>query len=399
LLKIKYKEILFYFIVYILIFLVLEFSIRVFLLTEKVRCDDDENQTYGYCPNYVGEMDVSDETGLEYSKVEIFTDKNGARQKNLEESVTPDEASIFFIGDSFIQAKKVPYEKTLYGILNKKNIPSYALGFSSWNPIQYLKAIKKIAKKDSKYYVFLFANDFMPSYDRSVINEMNYGYRPKADLVTNEDGTTVLVEESLLKKILKSSKLITFTYDRVKILLSKRKKDNENSWDRFHSGRKVSKANYSKEKFKECTNINFTGSLLSDYLAFSKHSDCWDKDFKESVLAGVKIVKEIYRYTKEDLNSEAYFYLIPPGWSFPHQNTFGRLTEDYGFPNDISVSQFGLLKFLENNQIAVVDIEEKILNEINKCNNCDDKFYFEKDGHWTPVTHEIVSKLVLESIN
>ena len=91
-------------------------------------------------------------------------------KSNLYES-----ASIFIIGDSFIQAEEIPYEETFYGRINSESkdntLKAYGMGFGSWNSIQYLKVINLINKKNSIYDIYLFGNDFTPSYARSSFRE------------------------------------------------------------------------------------------------------------------------------------------------------------------------------------------------------------------------------------
>ena len=137
------KKIIFILLPFLIVFVVGEIAVRIYQSENPIRCDYADFERYGYCPNYTGVINTSSE-GVEYDSVEIFVDKFGGRQLNSEHNQSPNESKVFIIGDSFIQAKKVPYESTIYGILNKSSIPTYALGFSSWNPIQYNAAIEKI---------------------------------------------------------------------------------------------------------------------------------------------------------------------------------------------------------------------------------------------------------------
>ena len=123
-----------------------------------------------YCPKIVTKNQNTVPDGGKL--VTIYVDSLGGRVSPSNIS-TIHTASRFFIGDSFIQADEMDYVDTIYGRFNEKEPGSaYALGYASWNPIQYFDAIKRIGRHNSKYYVFLMSNDVNPNYSRSVYQEL-----------------------------------------------------------------------------------------------------------------------------------------------------------------------------------------------------------------------------------
>ena len=113
-----------------------------------IRKDTD----YGYCPNFSKTIKLSEMDGG--AEIPILVDQLGGRIDHLRpDTQLVQKAKMFFIGDSFIQADEVSYANTFYGIL-QESYDVYALGFSSWNPIQYTKAIAAIGRKEVTYNVF-----------------------------------------------------------------------------------------------------------------------------------------------------------------------------------------------------------------------------------------------------
>ena len=135
----------------LLIILEIAWTIYEKTLSNKVRCDLDW-VLYNYCPNIkTTKLNHTNDGG---DLIEIEVDDLGGRVK-IGSNSTLQNAQNFLIGDSFIQADEIEYENTIYGLWNKMvENAAYGLGFSSWNPIQYLDAIKKIGKANSHYYIF-----------------------------------------------------------------------------------------------------------------------------------------------------------------------------------------------------------------------------------------------------
>ena len=96
----------------------------------------------------------------------VYTDYLGGRKSKYDDyTVDLNKKSLFIIGDSFIYADEVEYEKTFYGLINNKSKEkiAYAFAFSSWNTRQYLNSIKLLLKEKKTYDIYLFENDFLPN--------------------------------------------------------------------------------------------------------------------------------------------------------------------------------------------------------------------------------------------
>ena len=149
---------------------------------EELTCDN-EFYGYSYCPN-ISFYNRVDNENLKYKSVLNEIDSFGARIKSsMSRNNLYKSAEEIFIGDSFIQADEIRFDKTIYGLVNKSGIDSYSLGFSSWNILQYLEATKFLAAKGKTLNIFLMSNDFYPNYYRSTIREI--GARINASLKDN----------------------------------------------------------------------------------------------------------------------------------------------------------------------------------------------------------------------
>ena len=351
-------------------------------LRSKQECDLDW-VLYNYCPNIkTTKLNHADDGG---ELIKIETDGLGGRVK-IGSNSTFQKAKNFLIGDSIIQADEIEYQDTIYGLWNNKiENAVYSLGYSSWNPIQYFDAIKRIGKTDSHYYVFLMTNDVMPSYGRSVSSEL-----------AREKEKTILVSkfirETLTYKVLSKVKRWVFNLKKNEDLV-------ESELDKFE----IRNDAFSRKNYQDCTPLskikdsNYSERLGFDYLVFSKKYDCWPEVHKKAFDEFLSVTKDIERYVIDDLNSEISFVWVGAGWAHRNQNSRGRLANSYGFSSDISVSQKGLVDEFEKrfNKSDIIDTEKVIATAISSCSqDCEDKYFFAVDGHWTPETH----KLVLSSL-
>lgn len=356
----------------------------------NITCHKYEWILYAYCPEIKHTLQNSNHDGGK--QIISYTDKIGGRIRsfNTKEINQWENAKNIFIGDSFIQADEVSYADTFYGIIENDK-KSYAIGHSSWNPIQYLDVIKKINTKDTKYHVFLFINDFIKNDNRSVYGEYLEGKTPVYKYYLRPLATY---------KALANFKYILFKYkQQISEILSTQNEIGINLIDfsKFN-------INYSSN----CNSLsnyylNKSISLLAfDYLAFSKEKKCWNKEQLESVNMGVNIIKDLVSYVNNSLDSKIDIYLIPAGWSFKNQNSIGRETKTFKFPKEVKITSNGLYKYLKNTleNTNIIDLEDLIQKDIDQCNKteqCRDQYYFALDGHWTSKTHKLIANYILKN--
>ena len=329
---------------------------------------------YNYCPKLITTNVNRVEDGGQSIKIEV--DKFGGRVRPGSNS-TYEEAKNFIIGDSFIQADEIFYADTIYGKWNNLlENSTYALGYSSWNPIQYLDAIKKINKSGSHYYVFLMTNDVNPNYWRSVYSQNRYNQKKYSKSI---------LHDSLFFKTIKFIKRkLTDTF--------KKNYPNNKSF-------KIVSNSFSSQFIEDCSSLktfedsDYSKKIGFDYLVFSKVYECWPEIHKKAFKEFLNITKEIENYVVDDLSSKITFVWVSGGWAYKNQNSIGRLSSKYNFSPEISISQQGLVKEFKSYfpKTEVIDTEKLIKNSLLQCReNCKDKYYFAVDGHWTADTHKLI---------
>ena len=350
---------------------------------------------YTSCPSSFFKIDP----GPDYPKmkfVESWIDNLGARKPfsswKIKEKFKTQR--LFLIGDSFIQADEIPYEDTVYGLINgyrslEKPL-AYGIGYSSWNPIQYRKTIEMINKKNSIYDVFIFTNDFNPSESRSVYKQ-NKLEKSKESSIKNSLITFIS------RKMNKS-----YTYKKIKNIY-REKIDNPTKktklfWDSYQN--KINKDKISCEILDHFNYDEFQPAM-KNYIAFSLPWKCWTRIQKD---AYYEVIDELDKAVKlaSKLNSEIRLILIPPGWSFPFENTAGRKSYHYTIPDSIAFSFFGLRSKLSKQYGSLfIDLEPLMAKKIEEyketsCfkNDCSNSFYFSNDGHFNKRSHQLLFDLL-----
>lgn len=341
---------------------------------------------YGYCPNieFSRKNNQEDGGGL----INIRTDAIGGRIGSLSQS-TKDTAQLIFIGDSFIQADEVNYDETIYGNLNKhsKEI-AYGLGYSSWNPLQYRDAIRKIGRKNVHYFIFLMLNDINPNYERSVFFEKKTP--KKSELRKTISGSlTSKTGDLLLNKIplffasvdsdIQQPPTYTFTPE-MKTLFTEQMADNCKPIDQVQ-------------------NTSYQDKLGFDYLVYSKNSSCWPPKHRIAYEAFLNVVREIDTEVRVKLKSNVTYVWVSGGWAFKNQNSIGRMSSPYSIPTDFKISHKAVVnKFKKDMSWAeVLDTESIIESSLSACKiRCIDKYFFPLDGHWTGFTHGLISDFFRE---
>lgn len=337
------------------------------LLTNTKECFDDITG-FNYCPNYTYERDMSIE-GVSYNKVVTKTNNNKIAIDNEFKKIDIDNADIIIIGDSFIQADEIEVKNRIGGLLRRHGYKALEIGFSNWGIDQYYQIINNYKfKKDSKIFVFLMLNDFVSNENRK-----------KLELNKNK--------ENSYKEMLKNSYLIYYSYNFFKIIKSNIKESNfKKNIDNY--GQFAADSNNICIEFKK---YDYEYEKYVKYLFFSKNENCWPQNLTHEV---TKLKNLLVKLNSKNINIS--YFLIPPGWSFKNENSKGRLSHEYGFPNNIKITQRGLYRYLNKYMNNIYDLEEVLmLHAIEKKDK--DQLYFMHDGHWTEKSHKIISDYLINN--
>jgi len=330
---------------------------------------------YDYCPSVTDlrYMNLTDK----WLPVVNFIDQN--RRSSYGHQKVPEitkRGRIYLIGDSFIQAEEIEISNRFEHYLRQQGYEVIAMGYSSWNSVQYHSIVKTLElNKNDHVFIFSFGNDFTPSYSRSSIKTILGG---RQDKVLAKD------DRILLRKIYENS-LIRNTYSRAKnqftSVFNSQKKDS-----------KKIKISHDVNNFNDCNSIPaieaVASNLVSDYIYLSKSSACWTDKIKRSVDYNVNLLKE----SKKIVESQDAAYttvLVPAGWALKNENTSGRAHPQYQIPSDITISQVGLSRYLEESKLNVFDLEILLKKYYTRKS---DELYWPADGHWNEKAHKIIGK-------
>jgi len=374
------------------------------LFNTKSRCFNaklnDIRFYYISCPNniYTNNPGLdSDQRGL----VVNYTDSIGGRisGEHFPEKFNADNFHIFAIGDSFIQADEIPFDKTFYGMSQKKGSqkqPVYGVGMSSWNTQEYLKTMRVIKKKNTRYDIYLFVNDFMPSDPSSTYKRVGF-QRNEAIRRSNPSGFIKselsrffwnIRTFALLHRLLK----VAFANEQIEPPMTTTLHLRNDFWKKIRL-----------DGFKSCSNLNqatkvFNSTTMRDLIMFALPEYCWSKEANASYESAMHDISEMKKFAK-GLNSDIRFIFVTPPWNFPYENVPGRTTAPYYIPAEASMPLNGLkLRLKSDLGTAFIDLDLLVEDHVysskrsRKCGfyPCKNLYYFGHDGHFNSLMHEAI---------
>ena len=376
------------------------------LFNEKNRCFHaklyEVSFYYISCPNNIYKSEPgldSDQRGLVIS----FTDSIGGRisSERFPQRFNANNYSRFAIGDSFIQADEIPFEDTFYGISQEKNSQKesiYGLGMSSWNTQEYLKSMQLINKKDTKYDIYLFVNDFMPSDPTSTFSRTEF---LRVEKLRRSSLTGFLRSE--LSRFLWNFR----TFSRLRLFLHN--KINPQLKPLHASPDKLNKfwEKYQSRDADHCMDISevdklFKSPTMSDLIMYTLPERCWTELAHSAYSYSMRDLILMKRLAKE-LRSDIRFILITPPWNFPNENIPGRFKGPYSIPSEISMPLVGLKNRLKADLgTSFVDLDSLIKDHVHHAKksthctteSCDNMFYFGNDGHFNGSMHRLIHKVL-----
>ncbi len=313
---------------------------------------------------------------------------------------------VIMIGDSFMQAEEMSFEKRLGSLIEKElGAPALLHGYSSWAPaIQTNWLLSQKFNASQTVLYFIMVNDFTPAYGNS-----NLHYHKEAKATVNPEGFKVLRFKQSRPDEASSAAQVDFAQSVVnrsffasglKSLGNSRHLDQEGGTEGLIS-RSFVKPYPSCQAFHDSEVVNSSKNLLIyDYLVFSQNVECWPSEHKQEVLSGIEDIKRAKKYL-DKTGTQLHVLLIPPGWAFPNENLIGKSARGYfNLSQDSLVSQRGLASYLSKNLasegVSFTDLEP-VISTLKR--DSSDAFYFPVDGHWTEKGHEAIANyLIKESI-
>jgi hypothetical protein len=294
---------------------------------------------------------------------------------------------VFLIGDSFIQAEELFIEERFEHMLREQGYEVHAYGYSSWNSNQFHSIVKSLKLgPDDTVMVFSMGNDYTPNYRLSTI---------KTAVGADKDALAIVESRTLGERVIANSMIIN-TYNRAVKAYAGGKKAGSPP-EQEHKSKLITRS-HDAQNWRDCTSLPaieaLASPLIHDYVALSKHHNCWPQSIRESVDINVKLLKEAADIAQKQ-GSNFSIALIPGGWAYPDQNTLGRMAPMYSVPEGVVITQTGLADKLATEGLKVLDLEGLLDQHIQKGR---DSLYFPADGHYTAVAHKIIGSFLVKEL-
>ena len=292
---------------------------------------------------------------------------------------------VLFVGDSFLEANRVIFEKTFSELLNnefKNQIQFITHGVSSWAPTTEFSWIHNVGMslRPDEICLFLVWNDFFPA---EVTPHTDEVYR---ELAVWKNGVPVRYISYQDHECAESPRWCSVKKQLLKIL-----------------GR-LELAKYFYNGYKKILNlVSPPMSLETPVLYYSMSMDKWPKKLKINVDHAVDVIARLNAYLKER-GVRFYVTNIPNGLAWKdelvamktYNPAWSKIISDSGLtPNEFSVSYAGLEQYLFY-QLTKRGIEWFSLTEAfnKKKKESHELLYINEDAHWNWRAHKLVFEVL-----
>lgn len=329
---------------------------------------------HNYCKNIVFDrvMDYKDGGHV----IRNYIGDSALRVESEGDTVITEDYDVVNIGDSFLQAEEIPYNKTLsFHMQQMTGKRVLQVGYSSWSVIQFYRWLQDHElKKGAIVNLFTMVNDFTPSYSKSNISYHENIVDGEFQDVQESHG--VATKKSGWKSFMVSH---SFIYSKLKDILHSTSPTKVDKYVEFNK--------LFADLQTDCDLLRTqknASPLTFDYMTYSFDAKCWDKkhiEATDSVISDMELLKK----ELENMGVKANFFLIPPGWSFQNENIFGKNHPLYKISKNSVIGIQGLVKYIgEYSSIKVIDLQSVITTL--KARNYS-QWYLPVDGHWTEHAH------------
>ena len=290
------------------------------------------------------------------------------------------------IGDSYVQAEELEFDKTFGEILNnefKDSIEFISHGISSWAPTPMFSWIlhKGLDLQPDEINLFLCINDF---YRENISNSSDANYRKSA---IYENGIPIKYNvktkstNNMFIKIIAGIELV-----RLPVLVYRKVK----------AAYKTANSKDVISDDKSTVNIN-----LKDFLELKlleKNDSLWTEDFKNEIDNTIDVVVKMNEFLSNK-NIVLNVYMIPLGFCWENETVGGKAS--YGLQEKEIITQTGFENYLYDVLNNKFKIKTYLLHkEINtyKSKNPSEKLYFNFDGHWNNNGHRAIARIMSNNI-
>lgn len=294
---------------------------------------------------------------------------NSGGYRGVWNKVPINKKSIVVIGDSFIEARQVPEEQSLVGLLNSKSSLSFFVnaGCSAYTSTNYFLLMKHrlLNLEPQLALVFISFNDYRDNYVYSG------GFYKHPELFTDKPAKSLIPDHwdtrnsSLEEKLILHSALYTYI---------------KKWFGTSQLGEKLS---------------------LPGELYFYDHISMVNKEAHKFNSTELEVLKFTHRGLRELVNLnrqnniQTQFFIIPTPMQIDSNEWVTGKTHFFGFkPSQLDTStnyQKRILDLCEELNVTCHDLLP-VLQQAK--GNSSDKMYFDYDGHWTPAAQKIIASYI-----
>ena len=283
---------------------------------------------------------------------------------------------VLFVGDSFLQADEVPYERFFVGRLSQGNekLEFISHGMTSWSPTPIFSWIyhQGIHYEPDEVNLFVHLNDFsrMKSYhwaDEYYRSRAIYeGDVPVGYDLAEEEKPRIIYEKSLYA-FLNESRLFNLS------------------------------ARFVKNLYREATNTRIAEEMtfkndLMEFERLSKHASTWPVDLKNSVDSTINVVSQLQDYLQENGVKKFNVFLVPDGLEWGDEIAISQ-RKKFGLVPGEKIVKSGLREYLAGSLMTkgINYIELKGIFDDFKLSEPEKTLFFPLDNHWNQNGHELLA--------
>lgn len=348
---------------YLLFLLLVEFALRLswgdeLLETPSLYVVPDSQVHHDYRPGV--SFTTAPFPGDTFTPVQNQINAFGIRGPEPQPPVT---SRVLLLGDSFIQADEVAYQKSFTHLLNLHFAPHLDFvshGMVSWSPTPEFSWLhhKGLQLSPDTVVLFLCLNDF---YRPQTFHQTDAVYRQQANYQNRIPLSYNLPQEPLAKKLLNNIALARL----------------------LHRG-------YHTLRLQLAPPAQSDFTIPNEIIHLSHPATTWPPDFRANIDATLQVVLNIAAYLHSK-NIAFHVTLVPSPFAWPDEILIGKQHPLYGWPADFSITQQGLedhvQQTMSDNEISYIDLDTPFTNKKTRENTL---LFNEVDGHWKEAGHKVV---------
>ena len=290
---------------------------------------------------------------------------------------------VLIVGDSFVEATAIPFEKTAPQLLNaefgnKREFLSHGVG--GWSPTTEFSWLyhKGVTLNPDEVWLVLFVNDFFLSQADDMSDQT---YRREAvwqnGIPVRYDIQTMPTLRQKVVGLLKRVQLISIGY----------------------YGTMNALARFRLNALAYFTTSGQHEALTAEYILLERPREQWPEELQANVTATIDVIRAMASYLAGK-SIRLKVVMLPSGFAWPNEVVAGKRAYGYGWAPDFTVSQTGLenevSQGLRKSNIAFYNSREYF--DRAKVQDVHRLLYNEADGHLNIEGHLVLFEFLRDKV-